>query len=252
MDQRSRDLGGKLAIVLTATVKPNVARTALTDPIQRLRQYQATVETWSRVAIERQAKLTIVETSGWRPDDLVELLPEHHRILVDVVPYEPSSSEIARGKGTIEAAAFTKVLENLDADFQTVFKATGRLTVANAATLLRAVPANSIAARGTLDRKWLDTRFFAIDRALWLRELRDVAHWVDDDGGVYLEHVLAGRIAWLSSVHRAHRLRFSERPEVKGVSGTNGEFYRATPLILLGVRSHAEALLWALASRKSV
>ena len=220
----------RAVVLLTATVHPNVtARLTVQAAHDRLRQYQQALPIWADAAHSAGFALAVVETSDADPDELLAGLPAPIADTVRVLHYTPTADQIGRGKGAIEMAAVDSALSLLAlAGDATLYKGTGRLTLANAGPLLRPLLSGQVAARMSLNRAWVDTRFLGGTVDAWRDTLVPAGDLVHDDRGIYLEHAVASRLAAALAVHQLHLVRFAARPALTGVSGSTGKPYSAT------------------------
>ena len=223
-------------ILLTAAVTPNpLYQAAVSDAGIRLGQYQNALANWTRQATRIGWRTAVVETTGFPASGLLEGIPNINQEQISVVSFEPDPEIIARGKGAVEAAAIDAVLTNPGLDLDpslTLYKSTGRLILRNGDQLLAKIRNNAITIRRSLDRRYCDTRFFGTTVGFWNKQLSGMAEEVDDDGGRYLEHVLAHRI--LDSEYQGCVTinRFHQRPLIVGQSGTTGSRYGSSQALL--------------------
>ncbi|TFD49818.1 hypothetical protein E3T55_10715 [Cryobacterium frigoriphilum] len=217
-------------VLLTATVNPNVATRLTVQAVdERLRQYQQALPVWAEAAHAAGFALALVETSAADRDLLLSRTPAALADTVAVLHYTATPEQIRRGKGAIEMAAIGSALTELCLPGDTtVYKATGRLTLANADQLLRPLRPGEVAARMSLNRDYVDTRFVGASVDVWQRMLVAAGTLVDDDRGVYLEHAVASQLAAGLALKRLSLVRFTARPALGGVSGSTGQAYSAS------------------------
>lgn len=208
---------GTNLILLTAAVTPEASfASSLADPEERLRQYEAAIVCWTKIAYDTGCSLGVVETTASG-----HLLGDVARVL----DFTPSEAARERGKGAVEAEALDAALRAFDMDGDsTLHKVTGRLMLRNAAALVRPLPTGVATVRRTLDRSYCDTRFFSASYDVWQKYLTGMAEEVNDSGGRYLEHVMAHRL--IEAEYQGVMVeRFAERPLILGASGTTGKAY---------------------------
>lgn len=216
-------------ILLTAAITPVQSfKGSLRDPESRLNQYRAALRFWASVADRVDARVVIVETTGANLDNFVDSLPsgQHRRIVA--FPYRPSITVVQNGIGAIEAEALDAVMSSLAAGRTAnaiVAKVTGRLRVHNALELLAAHDNSTVLARRSLDRRYVDSRFFQVPVTLWNSYMTGLASEICDTKGRYLEHAIAHRLIVGEYERKLRVIPFSQRPIVQGVSGTTGRRY---------------------------
>lgn len=217
-----------MLVLLSAAVTPNQAflapdasyRMTVADPLARAAQYREALTGWRNVAERTGARVAVVETSGAVKSDLTDD-PQ-----VDFVRYLPADGLAALGKGAIETAAIDHALTTLDiAPADTVAKVTGRLQVRNAAVILHELGPDVVQVRRSIDRRFVDTRFMMFTAGVWRRYLYAMASEVDDDRSIWLERVVAQRLVTAEFTGGVTVQRFTDIPDLVGVSGTTGAAY---------------------------
>lgn len=203
--------------------------TSLTDPEFRLAQYLEAVSAWTTAASRHGAKVVVVETSGTYTDELSRQC--------DLIRYTPTASQVAGGRGAIEAAALDYALEVLDPpEGAMLIKATGRLVVPNAFRAASGLPHGVVRARGKADRTFYDSRFLVTDVGTWRRNLTGMGQQVAEESGQWLERVLAMRLMEGEVLGRLKVERFPVIPEIVGCSGTTGRRYTSRLDAVPGLR----------------
>ncbi|MGN7190383.1 hypothetical protein [Curtobacterium sp. MCBA15_004] len=244
-------------VLLTAAVTPNTQlHVAQSDPAVRLEQYKIAIARWVDLVRSSKAELVVVETSGVDPDEILTLVPGPLRPGVRVMTYQAPPPINDVGKGPMEVDAIRRGLAAVALECgedRTVYKATGRLVLANAARLVRRLEPHEVAVRMTVDRSFADTRFLGASVAVWRDVLlADVGH-IDERAGVFLEHVVAGSVARASAIGVVDIARFPERPVFAGQSGSTGKVYDGRAVrVAEGLRRRGESLLASFAGRKQV
>ena len=216
-------------VILSATVTPNGDfGIAEFDPERRREQYRGAIAFWILALRGTPFRLAVVETSG-EPAGALGL--SHERDVTgtaDFYAFVPDRAVVARGKGAIEAAAIEYVIDLCRgslSDSATLYKCTGRLKLINYRACLGVLDPGAVCARMTIDRSYADTRLIGASIDVWRDSLRGMAEEVDDANGVFLEHVVASRIARGVALRRVTLTRFAERPIFEGSSGTSGSRY---------------------------
>ncbi len=219
-------------LVLTATVCPHAdSGVAVADPERRRRQYAAALAQWARRFTAPSTRIVVAENSVGDPDRLQQLLdPNRHHPQVE---YLCCGHRAATGaKGAAEAALLDDTIERLTrraggpAAQDLMVKITGRLWVSNAAKVLPPVHhGRQVFVRRTLDGSYVDTRLLAATVSVWRHELAGMADQVEEPTGVFLEHIVAARLARGAATGALSVAGFNRRPRFRGVSGTSGSRY---------------------------
>lgn len=243
-------------MLLTATVRPNVeVRLAVSDPVDRLRQYQEAVAA-TRARVRSGVGLVIVETSHARKSDLVARLSAAERKATRVISFDGSSVDAARGKGFVEAAAVQFALSEIVAssgEETTVHKLTGRLVLENAARVLQPADWPVVRVRMTVDRSFADTRLISARAVDWREVVLSESSSIDEPNGVYIEHTVAAGLARAAALRRVSLERFGARPRIIGQSGSTGAAYRGERFrVMANAAYFAEKRIASLAARKQV
>ncbi|MCA5924722.1 MULTISPECIES: hypothetical protein [Curtobacterium] len=199
------------------------------DPEARLDQYRHAISTWATQLEGTSFDLTVVETSGATATELLSAVDPRLRHRIRTVQFDPSGSDASRGKGRLEADAIAcgiAVVEQDSGPDQSIYKSTGRLVLRNARRLVHPIPLDTVRVRMTLDRSFADTRFVGARAHAWRTILLADAAAVDEEAGIYFEHVLAGAVARSAALQQIRIERFPERPHFVGQSGSTGRRYR--------------------------
>lgn len=214
-------------VILTAAVTPDPRYgSSVSDPKIRLAQYQRALVSWTAVAEKLNFAVLVVETTGYAKKELLAPLANAGKS-VEVMNFTPDALLLSRGKGAVEASAIDFLIAQAElADSDSIYKATGRLTLYNSTQILGDVGVNSAIARRSVDRRYCDSRLFVTTAGFWRLNLSEMADEVYEDRGRYLEHVLAHRLTQAEYLHDARIERFARRPVLEGVSGTSGLPYR--------------------------
>src|SRR5215217_2884653 len=178
-------------ILLTAAITPVQSfKGSLRDPEVRLNQYKAALRFWALVAERADARVLVVETTGADLRNVVDPLPSGQHTRIGSFPYTPSIAAVQNGIGAIEAEALDAAMSNLAAGRTAdalVAKVTGRLRVHNALELFAAHDNSTVLARRSLDRRYVDSRFFQIPVKLWNSYMTGLANEICDQEGRYFE-----------------------------------------------------------------
>lgn len=242
-------------ILLTATVRPNVrAGVLVSDPEKRISEYRHAISEWSKIVDFTKTELHILETSGVEADALLRDLDPDSRSKVHFTSTDGDAFEVAKGKGAVEFSAIAWLGNNSSIfDSGTLYKATGRLVVRNARSLVQELPPLSVAVRRVLDRSFVDTRFFGASCDVWQGLAEFLSQNADDRSNYYAEHALGSYLGYPRDGRQISVQRFAQRPRIDGVSGSNGERYIAN---MSGIKdimmSPIEAVMVKMAHKKQV
>lgn len=221
-----------VSILLTATVTPHVeGPVALADPAVRLAQYRSAVAQWSEAATALGFSLHIVETSGTPADAMLRDVRPAHRGGIGYGVVTPGESVSARGKGASEFHVIEQYATHnglLINDDDCLYKATGRLILANPGLCVGTLSGREVRVRMTLDRSFADTRLVGAGSIGWRYIFSDIQNSINDRAGVYAEHAVAASIAGRAPRREVVLTRFPRRPRFIGQSGSNGTKYGQT------------------------
>ncbi|MBT1675197.1 hypothetical protein KK087_02970 [Curtobacterium flaccumfaciens pv. flaccumfaciens] len=242
-------------VLLTATVRPNTTMNLVQhDPDARLAQYRHAIGVWAAQLDGTSFGLTVVETSGATATQLLSSVDAGSRHRIRVVQYDPTESDPSRGKGRLEADAIVHGLASIEqasGSDQSIYKSTGRLVLRNARRLVVPIPSRTVRVRMTLDRSFADTRFVGARAHDWRTVLLADAAAIDEEAGVYFEHVLAAAVARSAALKQIRVEHFPERPYLTGQSGSTGRRYgRGFASSVPALSLLAERGLAVLASKK--
>jgi len=216
-------------ILLTAAITPIQSFTgSLRSSQLRLGQYRAALRFWASVADGLNARIVVIETTGADVSELTGSVPLAQRGRTLGLPFAPSVTAIQNGIGAIEAEALDEAMSVLAADGALntlVAKVTGRLQVRNAVNVLVAHDNLTFLGRRSLDRQFVDSRFFQVPVTLWKDYMSGLAREISDPDGRYLEHAIAYRLIRGEYERKLRVLPFPRRPIVQGVSATTGRRY---------------------------
>jgi hypothetical protein len=235
-------------VVMTTALQPS-------DPIaypaqvvkDRREQYRRAASFWAESCRQAGAKLVILDCTGASATDMQVVFDNIARRTVSFYTYAEDPTQLARGKGAVEASALDSYIDGSSFDSGNIFKVTGRLIVKNAVSIILSAPHEGLSCRRRIDNKYIDTRFFGVAKATWLRDFYAMSAEIDDSAGRYLEHVMALR----ATQNQTKLARFAERPQFNGSSGTTGRKYRPSILPKAVVEGIDGLAIW-FASRKQI
>jgi len=214
----------KIALVLTATIKPSEAtpNLMLRDPELRLREYSKSINWWSRLASKNDFDLFVFENSG-SAQEISHL--ESQRVSVISVPSQDNAS-VRKGKGSGESAILRIAAETVS-EYTLALKCTGRLQVLNAADLVErhlSVPEVETIIPWEATFRKVDTRCFTVRPAFLHKWMSEIESQVTDAIGCDLESQSAHWL--LSQIHQGKQVADCSRtPAIIGKSGSVGVVY---------------------------
>ncbi len=175
---RTRNRGCLLPVLLTATIAPPpLPRLVALDPNQRWAQYRLALEYWMDQT--RATRLVFCENSGYGVNytPLIMRASSLSKQL-EVISFNGNHEAHLKGRGYGEGEIIRYALHNsrLIASASGFFKVTGRLVVQNfdlLEYLTRSRPV-VMSERSAWRKGWVDTRFYKMDKAFYLRHLQDV------------------------------------------------------------------------------
>jgi hypothetical protein len=196
-------------LLLTATIQPDPhAMGGLRDPELRKNQYLYVLKhlTLKNTGIDR---IIFCENSA---SDLRPFRDLNQRFSNGAVPleiYEVPMPRVFFGKGWGESLMIRWALENIAsiAEYDAFLKITGRYRVLNLKKIIKIIH-RALAVQPNMkfvcqtfthgNRPHAETVFFWSDRRFYVNHLLNSHDEVDDEKGVYIEHVLAKRLFQLS------------------------------------------------------
>lgn len=210
-----------IPLLITTAVSPSAPQLAMRDPADRRRAVVEGLGHWIRQGDFKH----IVVCDGSNVDlsaDVSALLASFEGSAPDIecLHFRNNAAAVAaRGKGYGEGEIVRHALlhSRVLAGHRDFAKCTGKLWVANAAECLSAW-------HGGFAFDWrphlgiVETMFYLADRALYERVLLDAHLEVDDPAGVYLEHIVARRLA---RIGRCATVVYPA-PRVAGLAGSSG------------------------------
>lgn len=214
-------------LLLTGTIDPskfNNTMTTLTDVQVRLHQYETAIDWW--LLKSNFKNIVFIENSGF-PFDIQKYtrLAELHQKRFEYISGTPYVKEtIVHGKSYGEIKLITEAIEKstLLKTEKSFYKCTGRLIIKNINKILKTKYNSDTVFTGIPTDKWAFTWFFSVNIDFYQKYLIDAYKYVDDQKGVYMEHIYYQRLLQ----HRELIDTFSIYPNVDGVSaGTNSQYH---------------------------
>ena len=214
-----------IPVLITSAINVSASHTVLIDVEDRLRLTLQSIEHWRSMPMV--SYVVVCDGSGFdlRPyicttgSDLSECDCE-------VISFTNNKEKVrSKGKGYGEgeivnyALRHSQVLQGV----RVFAKCTGKLWVENFSECLKNF--NQVAAFdfcGNIKPKYIDTRFYIVDKEFYMTDLAELHHKVDDDNGFYLEHAFRDGLKKLKLSDYA----MYPTPRVNGVSGSMGTTYK--------------------------
>ena len=203
----------KLGIVLTGTIKPNSNFVAITNIAIRRQQYLEALEYYRQFA-----PVWFVENSEYDLDSDEDFCLEN----VTIVKC-PVSNEFSKGKGYQEFEMLDKFFSLPDIP-GTIIKITGRYIIENFANIVQD-SVNMEKANALVNlykrKKYADTYLLTFKTAFYRDRLMGLYKKVNDDQGIYIEHVYYEYFACHTDACRL----FKHEVDVSAISGSTGQAY---------------------------
>ena len=214
-------------LLLTGTIDPskfNNTMTTLTDVHIRLHQYEVAIEWWIRKSNFKN--IIFIENSGFpfgvrKYTQLAELTQKKFEY-IQGTPFVEET--IAHGKSYGEIKLISEAIEKsmLLKSEKSFYKCTGRLIIKNVNRILRTKYKSDTVFTGVPADKWAFTWFFSVNIDFYKKYLSDAYKYVEDQKGVYMEHIYYERLLEHSKLIDT----FYVYPNVDGVSaGTNSQYH---------------------------
>lgn len=211
-------------IFLTATVDPgNVPFNKITNPNERRKQYLDSLNFWLR---ETDLRIVLVENSG---HDLSQHIEESLRHRIEFLNFLGNdSARWSKGYGEMRCFDYASKHSRFFGDADFIYKVTGRLKILNFKKITRWVDRVGdgyvlVDLKDSL--RFADSRFFVFRPAFIHEYLVHRERELNDQAGVYFEHVLAKTV--LTAVIDGKKVyQFPFYPLFSGVAGTEGKKYK--------------------------
>jgi hypothetical protein len=212
------DFQSEIAVVLTATVKPNVTGAAAMDPETRLAEYRQVAQ-----FCQRFAPVYFLENSTYPLDRHPEFAGSDRLRVRRFAP----SPDGARGKGYQEFGMLDTWMEGEPEPPERWLKITGRYQLLNLGAILaecRRRPNQPLLIDQLRRKQWSRTYLFCVQSAFYRAQLRGIYRECDDrnGGNSFIERILFRRLATLP----AEQVRlFETQPRIRAIAGTVGAAY---------------------------
>lgn len=214
----------KKVILLTGCINPNgMSFTQLNNPCERQKQYIDAIHFYLS---KTTCKIVFCENSNTDIKPYIKNAQDR----LEILTFSGNQNK-QRGKGYGEAEIIEYALHHSTfiQDNIIIIKITGRLIVNNILQLLKSIryKHDFVTCLFHSDLKFADSRIFC-GTISFFKELLKNKNKMDDEQGVFFEHILASTVLDSSVCF----LPFSEEPCITGFSGTTGKLYQAsTPSI---------------------
>jgi hypothetical protein len=215
-------MDARYVLLLTATVAPGeTPYLTLKDPARREAQYLEALARWCG-ALPPEWAIVVAENSGRPAAPFVEVGRRADRV-VHFLECADRGSE--SGKGVGEAGLIDDFSQSeIAAGCEWIFKCTGRLFVPNVGACLPPLEGEGVCAAIVPSLAHMDSRFFGASREVFREHFTGMGAEIEEDDGVYMEHVAARRM--LAALAAGHAFRpFPTLPYVAGQSASLGTTY---------------------------
>lgn len=221
-------------LVLTSTVYVNSSFTVLTDPDVRRQQYIDSVLFY----LEKPglSAIIICDNSGFDYGEVTAIIDQAalYKKKIEILSFNADTDRILKqGKGYGEGMIMNYIFEKSELinEYSSFFKITGRVKVLNFNSIhQKTKPGNiyfeRIGNNPFVYKQILDTRFYYCSTEVFDKYLKQQYVEVDDNAGVYLEHVYYNAL----TEHQVHHMPFARVPVWDGVSGSTGQSLKADSL----------------------
>lgn len=204
-------------LLLTATVAPDdTPQLRLRDPERREADYLEALARWCR-ALPPDWDVVVAENSGWPASRFAEA---GERVSRQVHVLQCPDRGSRAGKGVGEAGLLDDFARSELAQARGwIFKCTGRLFVQNVDTCLPSLANEGVCGALVPSLTQMDSRFFGASGALFHKYFTGMGDEIDEEEGVFFEHIAARRM--LAALASGHAFRpFEVLPYVVGRSAS--------------------------------
>lgn len=222
------DLDHNLAVLLTSCIDPgNVCSVARRDPAIRLNDYVRSLKFF--LLLRSIGNIVFCENSGFDVSEIREVvrLNNPYQKKVEILSFygQPDRPEYGKGYGEMRIIDYALEHSTIIRECSMIMKVTGRLIVANAEKIGKAIgETNGVEVFCDLrrDLTTADSRFFCATPRFVRKYFMSFAAIMDESTGICFEDVLA------RAVHRAMAdgMRWSMLPyahDIRGVAATADE-----------------------------
>lgn len=204
----------KIGIILTGTIKPNSNYVAINDVDRRRQQYLDALEYYRKFA-----PVWFVENSEYD----IEIDEDFNRLENVNIVKCPVSNEFSKGKGYQEFEMMDRFFSLKDIP-ETIIKITGRYIIEDFANIVQDsmnMGNANVLVNLHKRRKYADTYLLVFKTAFYRDKLMGLYKKVNDDQGIYIEHIYYEYFA----NHTDECRLFKHEVDVSAISGSTGRAY---------------------------
>lgn len=223
----------EIPIIITTCIFPKSKHLVLAEPFKRLNEVLKGIDNLAMSFHKTRCPIIICDGSGYDYCDEIDFIKARFP-LFEVISFENDFTSVEKyGKGFGEGEILKYAIDNSDIlkCYSAFVKCTGKLWVANIEDCINSFNGKaSFLKLPLLSRKgeYIDTRFYIINKEFYKECFVNAYLKVDDDAGLYLEHVYH---EILTSVEGKGRGTFFKvYPRIYGVSGSSGKFHKPSLL----------------------
>lgn len=227
----------KRLLILTGTIDPgNMIFTNRNNINERMQDYIKSLKYWLNNNKDGYFnKIIFCENSGYDLSEIKEsLVSLSNKNEVVFFQWSDNHKWTGLGKGYGEA----KMLEYLNQEayeliqeHDYIVKVTGRLYIPNINRVFNkkdekmgvSIIHHRLKQIKDENNMFVDSRLFCIASACFSEFIKDFSNDINDNNGVYFEHVLASRIHYFNRMNKKTTNIFKELPFYIGYSGTSGQ-----------------------------
>lgn len=212
----------KQCLIITATITPNSNFVVQSDALARRNEYLEVLKYYSS---NFSGDIYFVENSAFdfEKDEGFQTLTKQENVFILNFP---KSNAFKKGKGYQEFEVLDKVLSQLENKYEEFIKVSGRYLTTNFKELITQENSGIVIDRHQ-KKKVAITSFFRCKMDFYQKEIRGCFKNVNDDKGIFIEHVIYDE---LKNVSKVKIDLFVKTPIYKGVSGSYGGSLNRHPL----------------------
>lgn len=216
-----------MILVMTATVKPaKISQLCLTDTEIRLKQYCTALNYY--INSKKFDRIVFCDNSDYPYEYKQERqLAQRKHVQLEILKFKSSYGcieQYGKGYGEGEILKYVMLNSHLMKSEDYFYKVTGRLIVRNLDFLVKKNNKTARFDRNLYSFKSLDTRFWGINKEVYIRYLMESYKKVNDNKGNYIEMVYKKEMEKANIQYKP----FRAFPLIEGYSGTIGKVYRET------------------------
>lgn len=243
-----------MVLLITSSIFSSAPYTLINDSDTRLNQLLNSIIKW--VTEYPEIKIVVCDGSGFDFQEC-NLCKELYRMnqRLEFISFN-NSYELVKilGKGFGEGEIIEYAIKNSSFihECDSFAKVTGRLFVKNVKKYFTSKKIN-LYCQLNFSFKFIflpikcnsfDTRFYVIDKELYVKHFMKLYQEVNDNKGIFLEHVFLKKVKELHGKHED--IKFWNYFEVIGVSGSTGKIYRSFNFLKLVVYEIRNILIYLL------